>query len=85
MYELDGEGPWSALIPLLELRHVRIAEAHADAHGRLFLGLADSSSLTAGTDPSYENWEVSGPGPLILASPPGGGDPRLVWPKPDGP
>ena len=74
---LDAEAPWSTLCALLNLRHVRITAARADNGGHLKLRFQDGSIIKAGPDQQYENWGVSGPGHLMLAAPPGGGDPRI--------
>jgi len=75
---LDGGGPWEALVPLLSLRHATIESAIADRQGRLVVRFEPGFVLTAEPRPHYEAWGISGPGSLILASPPGGGDPRIT-------
>jgi hypothetical protein len=74
---LDGEGPWAQLTPVLDLRHVRIAQATADAETHLRVEFDGGQALEAGPDPAYENWRTMGPGDVELIAPPGGGDPRF--------
>jgi len=68
--------PWESWVSVLSLRRDRLASATATADGTLRIALASGRSLTAAPDASYESWEVSGPDPLSLIAPPGGGDPR---------
>jgi hypothetical protein len=74
---LDGGGSWGTLVPLLSLRHAVIESAVADLEGCLVVKFRQGYLLTAEPDPGHEAWGISGPGSLILACPPGGGDPRI--------
>jgi hypothetical protein len=75
---LDAAQPWETLVPVLALRGVRITSAIADRQAALEIVFDDGSSLRAGPDDHYENWEIAGPDALNLVSPPGGGDPRIA-------
>jgi hypothetical protein len=76
-HRLDGGDSWETLVPVLGLRRARVVEATADREGVLEIRFEDGSAISAGPDPQYENWEISGPAGLNLAAPPGGGDPRI--------
>ncbi len=54
---------------MLSLRHDRIAPATADERGRLIVGFDSGRVIEAGPDASYENWEISGPGFQLIATP----------------
>jgi hypothetical protein len=56
---------------------LKVAAATADQRGFLTVTFSDGSTLAAAPDELYENWELAGPGPLVLVAPPGGGDPRI--------
>jgi hypothetical protein len=77
-HALDARAPWATLVPVLELRGSRVASATADRQGQLNVVFEDGTSLSAGPDERYENWDLAGPESLILAAPPGGGDPRIA-------
>jgi Family of unknown function (DUF6188) len=77
LHFLDGGGPWEALVQVLSLRHAVIESATADRQGHLVVRFEPGFVITAEPDPQYEAWGMSGPGSLILACPPGGGDPRI--------
>jgi hypothetical protein len=62
-------GPWAPA--------ARVKQASVNRRGILRVDF-DGSSLVAGPDQRYENWGLAGPGALILACPPGGGDPRIA-------
>ena len=76
-HSLDGGAPWAALVPVLELRRVRIDSARVDRRGTLQIGFANGAVLVVAPVDRFENWELVGPGTLWLAGTPGGGDPRL--------
>ena len=74
---LNAEEPWDTFVPVLSLRGTRVVAATATRSGALDVRFDDGSTLSAGPDPRYENWEMSGPDGLHLVAPPGGGDPRI--------
>jgi hypothetical protein len=74
---LDATGPWEALVPLLSLRHAAIESAITDRDGHLEVRFEPGFVLAVEPQPRYEAWGMSGPASLILACPPGGGDPRI--------
>jgi hypothetical protein len=76
--QLSATNPWETLVPLLALRHHRVANATTDELGALRVTFDNDSTLFVGPHARYENWQLSGPGSLILVAPPGGGDPRIA-------
>jgi hypothetical protein len=68
----DAEQPWHLMTPLLDLRHKIVVNAIADSRSRIEISFDDGSSLEAGPDGNYENWEVVGPDGLILIGMPRG-------------
>jgi Family of unknown function (DUF6188) len=76
--KLDGSGPWAAWTPLFDLRHHKLTQATVAADGELSLTFDEGSHLTVSSNNKYENGGLSGPADLILACPPGGGDPRIA-------
>jgi Family of unknown function (DUF6188) len=77
-HAFDAEEPWHLMTPLLNLRHKIVVEATADNKSRIEILFDDGSTLEAGPDGNYENWEVVGPGGLNLIGMPSGGDPRML-------
>lgn len=75
---LNGTGPWMAWTALFDLRHHKLAEATVTIDGDLDLTFDQATRLSVHPDDNHENWGLSGPGDLILACPPGGGDPRIA-------
>jgi hypothetical protein len=68
-----GDAKWPEFAVLFVLRFDRIARASAtEDDAQLQIDFASGRVLTAGPDPHYENWEVTGPG-FQLISLPGGG------------
>lgn len=64
---------WEDLAMLLALRHDRITEATAsEQHACVRVAFSSGRVLTAGPDPQYESWEVSGSGFRLIATPGGG-------------
>jgi hypothetical protein len=70
---LDASGPWTKVVPVLELRHARVASATAFRNGQLEIRFDDGSALIAESDSDYENWEINGPDALNVVAQPGGG------------
>jgi hypothetical protein len=66
------------MTPLLDLRHKIVVNAIADNRSRIEILFDDGSTLEAGPDGNYENWEVVGPDGLNLIGMPSGGDPRIL-------
>ena len=77
IHSLDATMPWDQLTPLLALRHKTVVSAAADAGSHIDVTFDDGSSLAAGPQPPYENWELVGPRGLNLVAMPSGGDPRI--------
>jgi hypothetical protein len=75
---LNGAGPWKAWTALFDLRYHKLAKATVTAEGELVLIFDEGTRLTVSPNDSYESWGLSGPAELILACPPGGGDPRIA-------
>lgn len=67
-----AEQPWSELGALFSLRGDRITSAKATEGAQLRVEFASGRLIEAGPDPAYENWEVSGPGFQLIATPGGG-------------
>jgi hypothetical protein len=64
---------WDELALLLALRHDRITEAVAtEDDAQVRIAFASGRLLTAGPDPHYENWQVTGPGFQLISTPGGG-------------
>jgi len=76
-HSLDATLPWDSLTPLLALRHLTVVSASADADSHIEVKFDDGSSLFAGPQPPYENWELVGPRGLNLVGMASGGDPRI--------
>jgi len=72
---LDASGDaWEDLAAVLALRHERIAAATAISTDASTLRVQFSSGcvLSAGPHPQYENWEIHGPGFMLVCTPGGG-------------
>lgn len=65
------------LVPLLSVRHARVAPATVDGDSQIAVVIESGAFLSAGPDYRHENWELSGPGSLNLVAMPGSGDPRI--------
>lgn len=76
-HTFDAEEPWQSLTLLLDLRHKIVVNASADNGSHIGILFDDGSTLDAGPDGKYENWEIVGPNGLNLVGMPGGGDPRI--------
>jgi hypothetical protein len=74
---LDGSGRWEDLVPLLALRHAVVRSGTVDSRGGLVVTFEPAFELVVDPGDRYEAWGMSGPGSLILACPPGGGNPRI--------
>ncbi len=60
---------WESLAVVLSLRHDRITSAQVSESADLDVEFESGRRLQAGPDPSYESWEVSGPGVHLVAMP----------------
>ena len=67
-----SEQRWEDLTAVLSLRHDRVQSARVSESGQLVVEFASGRGLEAGPNQAYENWEVSGPGFQLIASPGGG-------------
>ena len=77
-HHLSAEDPWDTLTPLFSLRHDSIQSAIADRIGWLVVKFDSGVTLEAGPDGRYENWQLMGPGGILIVGTPGGGEPA-VW------
>jgi hypothetical protein len=77
-HSLSAVEPWESLVPLLSLRHDRIASAVADRTGWLTVRFDSGARLEVGPDGHYENWELVGPDGILIVGLPSGGEPA-VW------
>jgi hypothetical protein len=66
------------MTPLLDQRHKIVVEVTADNKSRIEILFDDGSTLEAGPDGNYENWEVVGSDGLNPIGMPSGGDPRML-------
>jgi Family of unknown function (DUF6188) len=60
---------WEELAVVLSLRHDYIKSAIATAAAQLRLEFVSGRCLSAGPDPDYENWQISGPEFNLIALP----------------
>jgi len=83
--------PWEELTAVLSLRRDRIKSAIAGMDAQLNVVFDSGVLIEAGPDGSYENWEISGPGFQLIATPGGGvavfrpDPPELFRPAPQQP
>ncbi len=77
-HRLSAEDPWETLTPLFSLRHDTIESAIADRNGWLVVKFDSGATLEAGPVGGYENWQISGPGGILIVGLPRGGEPA-VW------
>jgi hypothetical protein len=77
-HQLDAEGPWDSLVPLLSLRHDHIGSAVADRLGNLVVRFESGALVEVGFTGLYENWQLSGPHGVLIVGLPSGGEPA-VW------
>jgi hypothetical protein len=77
-HALNGEASWESLTPLLSLRHDRIASAVADRKGWLVVLFESGAKLEVGPNGQHENWQLMGPGRILIVGLPSGGEPA-VW------
>lgn len=75
--EVDHGGPPEALGPALHCQRRTITDAFITTGSTLQISLDDGTIITADPDPTYEAWEVHGPGVKFVAMP-GGGEPA-IW------
>lgn len=66
------EGPEEAFAPVHRLVGQVVDEAFADESGALRVRFGDGTRLDVEPDSSYEAWNVSGPGGLLVVCTPGG-------------
>jgi hypothetical protein len=78
-HRLNAEEPWEALVPILSLRHKTVASAVATRRGVLNVVFDDGSAIVVASDPRYENWEMTGPGALLVVCTPGNPGTLAVW------
>jgi Family of unknown function (DUF6188) len=77
-HELDPETQ-SALGPLLAIYPTTVLSAGIDTHLTLRLEFTGGEVLEVAEDPSYESWEIRGPGSRLIVCPPAGGGGLAVW------
>ena len=77
-HDRSGQGAWEPNAVLMARRGATIAAAWDTREGAITIRFDDGARRWAEPDDHFEGWEVSGSERLILASPPGGGDPRIT-------
>lgn len=63
--------PWEALTPVLALRHDRVGSAVARSDGTMTISFASGRRISSWPDPNYENWQLTGPGFMLICTPGG--------------
>jgi hypothetical protein len=72
-FKLDAaEDRWEDLTAVLCLRHDRLKSVRASQTGDLVIEFDSGCHIEAGPSDHYENWQVTGLGFMLIASPGGG-------------
>jgi hypothetical protein len=70
--ELDP-GNTISMLPFLSTLGRSVEEAVADLNGHIHFRLSGGIDIECASDPSYEAWNLGGPGGFLIVSTPGGG------------
>ena len=77
-YRLDP-GDRAGLGPLLAIYPDTLVDATVDGSAILVLRFASGASITVEQDPSYEAWQVNGPGNYLVVCTPGTEGNLAIW------